>query len=127
MSMELELVLVRNNGRGFQSDALYVEDTLKFEQDYKLFAQIDNKWMKERGVRQVCEPHPIPPGFKVMVLDEEKGWEPRAETNYDQKLTYVTAGDIAKIKPSFKSDWNSAILAMMKALPADFPVILWWR
>jgi hypothetical protein len=130
MSMALELILVHNHGKGFQSDALYVQDSLELDQDYNLFAQIDKEWMGSYGKRavQVCKPKPIPPGFKVMRLDEEDGWKHEPETCYGEELTYVLAKELCKVvQGSDWTDWNKAVFAMMKALPADFPIILWWH
>lgn len=128
MSMELRLIFVRNRGSYFGTGDLYVTDELEVEQDYTLYGHIDNKHMCEKGVKQVCKPKPIPPGFKVMVLDEEDGWKERKDAPHAGKLTYVTAEELAKIKPEiWKGDWNKAVLAMLKALPAEFPLILWWH
>jgi len=128
MSMELQLIFAYNNGQGFLTDALYVTDQLDLDQDYRLFGHIDNEHMQEKGVKQVCRPKPIPPGFKVMVLGEEEGWKQEKETPYGDKLTYVLAEELAKIKPEiWDTPWNKAVLAMIKALPEDFPIILWWH
>src|ERR1043166_2417220 len=128
MSMELELILVNNHGRGFQSDALYVVDTLDLDQDYSLFAQINNEVMDEKGAKQVCKPKPVPPGFHVKKLDEEKGWVRETEDPYGTELTYVLAKELCKVKeePDWTA-WNKAIFAMLKAHPSDFPIILWWH
>jgi hypothetical protein len=128
MSMGLDLILVHNHGRGFQTDSLYVNDRLGLDQDYKLFAQIDNKVMGDKDAKQLCQPHPVPPGFKVMVLDEESGWKQETTTVYGEALTYILAKEIAAIKPVRPlSDWNARIMAMVKLLPLDFPIILWWH
>jgi hypothetical protein len=128
MSMELRLILAYNHGAYFGTDALYVTDELSLDQNYRLFGHIDNEHMAEKGVKQVCKPKPIPPAFKVMVLDEESGWKEEAETPYGDRLTYVVARELAKIKSEiWDTPWNRAILAMIKALPEDFPIILWWH
>lgn len=129
MSMELELILVHNRGSGFQSDALYATDTLNLDQDYSLFAQIDNEVMDEKGAKQVCKPKPVPPGFKIKRLEEEgDGWTNQTEDPYGKELTYVLAKELRKVKEEADwTDWNKAIFAMIKALPADFPVVLWWH
>lgn len=127
MTMALELILAHNNGKGLLTEDLYTQDTLRLDQDYSLFAQIDNEVMGEKGAKQVCKPKPLPPGFQVKRLDEENGWKTEKEDMYGRELTYVLAKELCKVKQEDDwTDWNRAIFAMMKALPPDFPIILWW-
>ncbi len=128
MSMELRLILAYNHGNYFRCEDLYVTDELSLDQDYELFAHIDNEHMGLKGVKQVCKPKPIPPAFKIMILDEEKGWKEETETPYGDKLTYVTAEELGAIPAAtWRTSWSKAIFAMIKALPKDCPIILWWH
>ena len=130
MSMALELILVHNHGKGFQKEDLYVQDLLALDQDYDLFAQIDKEWMGSHGENavQVCKPKPIPPGFKVFKLEEEKDeWQLQKDNMYGEEIEYVLAKELAKVQVENSTAWNKAVFAMMKALPPDFPIILWWH
>lgn len=136
MSMGLDLILVHNHGKGFRTDDLYVSDTLGLDQDYSIFAQIDKEWMGSYGkdAIQVCKPKPIPPGFKVFMLEEEKDtYQLQKENMYGEEIEYVLANELCKVNELSETkeyrwtDWNKAIFAMMKALPPDFPIILWWH
>lgn len=126
MGMSLKLLIVQGS-RGLAVTPIMADNKLNFERDYALFAKIDNAWMSERGVKQLCSPKPLPPGLEFMVLDEEKGWARETQTLYGEPLTYVTASELAKLPDKNISRWNKAVLAMMKALPAETPVVLWWH
>jgi hypothetical protein len=128
MSMDLRLIPVSNSGQYFGLGHIYVTDQLSLSRDYKLFAHIDNEHMGEKGVKQVCKPKPLPPGFEVMMLDEEEGWKKESSDPYGSKLTYVTAEELLKIKPEvWWSPWDKGVRAMIGALPKEFPFILWWH
>lgn len=130
MSMELELVFVNNCGRGFKSlDVLLAINTLSLDRDYGLFAQIDKDWMGShgKGIEGVCSPKLMPPGIDFQMLDEEKGWATETENMYGELLKYVTAKELCRVDLKEQTQWNKAVFAMVKALPPESPVVLWWH
>lgn len=103
--------------------------TLRLDQDYELFAQIDKGVMDRHGeeVKQVCKPKPLPPNVEFMTYDDDGIKEMRTDM-YGEGLTYVEAWELKKVKLDPEStDWNKAIFALIKALPDSYPVVLMWR
>lgn len=60
-------------------------------------------------------------------LDEEGGWVTEKEDAYGNPLTYVTAKELSGVDLEGQTAWNKAVFAMVKALPKDSPVVLWWH
>lgn len=100
---------------------------LPLDRDYRLFTQVSKKVMgTEEDVEQICKPKPLPPNVKFDAYEDE-GIKTRKTDPYGEKLTYVLAEELAKLDLTGVSPWNRAVFAMMKQLPPDTPVILWWH
>lgn len=124
MGMALTLLPYRNPGPWVEHLAY---DRLALHQDYMLFAQIDQGVMgKGRGVRQVCRPQRLPIKMRLMWYGDG-GIEDASEDPYGAPLTYVAAGELATVDCGYTDPWNRAVFEMMKALPKDTPVVLWWH
>lgn len=91
--------------------------------EYEFYAQITEE-MGELGDKPVCDPQPLPKNVILHVYEDE-GLKELDEDPYGEKLTYVTAGELAKTKP--KTPWNKSVIAFISTLPEDMPVILWWH
>jgi hypothetical protein len=126
MGMDLTLCPHRHLGPW---DHHLAYDRLALDRDYDLFAQISLEVMgsEGKGIKQVCKPQKLPPRMKFQWYDDE-GLEETREDAHGEPLTYVEAGELAKVVPSKDTgSWNAAVFAMMKALPKDTPVVLWWH
>lgn len=126
MGMDLTLCPFKHGPRQWTGSHLSYT-RLDFERDYDLFAQVSNEVMgKQSKAKQVCKPFPIPPNVEFMWYGDE-GLKARRDDPYGEQLTYVEAGQLAKINVENSCQWNKGIIAMMKELNPATPVILWWH
>lgn len=94
--------------------------------NYELFGQIDSKMGRDETIKQVCTPQRLPPNVEFMWYGDE-GIKATRTDPYGDLLTYVEAGELAKVDVPKGDPWNQAVFAMMKALPENTPVVLWWH
>lgn len=49
--------------------------------------------------------------------------------SYGSGLEYAKAGDLARVMSKIKemTPWNEAVMAFVKALPKDTPIVLYWH
>jgi hypothetical protein len=121
MGLDLSVVPVNYH----QMDWWLGNNRLGFNRDYFLFEQIDSKGRTDLDpLPKICNPKPLPPNVQFDWYDDE-GLETITTDPYGTPLTYVTAGELAEVKS--EHDWNAAIIAMMKALPPQTPVVLYWH
>lgn len=128
MGMDLTLSPFRMGAQSWNGMHL-ARQCLSLDRDYEIMAQIDKEQMGGygKGAKAVCKPQRLPPGLKFWWYADE-GLKERRDDPYGSLLTYVEAGELAKVAmPPDASHWNKAVFAMMKALPADTPVVLWWH
>jgi len=97
---------------------------LSFDRNYALFSQIAP--IGRGDGKLVCKPKPLPEGKRLDWYADE-GCKQVTEDPYGTPLTYVPAAEFRKVKPKGTNDWNKAILAFLKTLPPDTPVVLWWH
>jgi hypothetical protein len=106
-------------------------NSLSLSCSYAIFGQIAKTgWT--RGVNPVCDPKPLPfdtvPGFSFSLPAGKGELTDTTVDAYGTPLTYVTAGELARVKlPKDSTPWNVAIFAMMAALPPETPVVLYWH
>ena len=71
------------------------------------------------------------PSFAVPQVEvyEDDGLRVRGTTPYGEPVRYALAGELARAgsEPADLSPWNAAVVAFLRALPADLPVYLWWH
>ncbi len=97
-----------------------------FDRDYDIFAQVADIFDQGSEI-VVCEPKPLPSGWKFEWYGDE-GIEERTTTPYGDDLTFVFAKELAPIKePQATSAQNKAIIAMVRTLHPDHPIVLWWH
>ena len=76
---------------------------------------------------QMLPAKPIPAKKSVQVYDDDGIREVKTDP-YGSPLTYLTAGEMSKARlPKGLTDWNKGIMAFVKSIPSDTPVILWWH
>jgi hypothetical protein len=93
--------------------------TLRFDRDHRLFSQLVREAMPSLV-------QPLPDGLKAAYYDE-KGLTYRDKDRHGDRLTFTTPGKIRSLKaPDDLSPWNHAVLAFLRALPADSRLILSW-
>jgi hypothetical protein len=69
---------------------------------------------------------PLPAGLKVgHYEDEGLKWE--EVDRYGRRLTFTTPCDLRRLSlPDDLAPWNRAVLAILRALPSDARIILYW-
>jgi hypothetical protein len=89
-------------------------DSLRLDRDGALFAAIERA-----------------PSFPVPQVEvyEDDGLRVRGTNPYGDPVRYVLAGELARViaDAAGLSPWNVAVVAFLRALPADLPVYLWWH
>jgi hypothetical protein len=99
---------------------------IDLDRSYHIFGQINKTYGRGDEVPLVCEPKPLPEGMKFQWYEDE-GLKTRTTDPYGDALTYVTAGELAKVQLGATGKWNKAVFKMIKALPKDTLVVLWWH
>jgi hypothetical protein len=87
---------------------------LVMDRCYYLFDQIRN-----------LDVQTLPDGEVVLYL-EERGVLERTHDYRGDRLTYVNAGVFRDVDGAECSEWNIAILEMLRALPIETPIYLLW-
>jgi hypothetical protein len=129
MGYDLTLLPLRN-ARALSGDVL-VYNRLRFAQDYRIFEQIadvDGKSVVTyEGVEAIVKTHSLPPGVTVGIYTDS-GIKNTRKNPYGDEMVYTTAGDMRKIVlPKDTAPLNKAIMAYVKALQKDTPIILEWH
>ncbi len=104
---------------------------LQFARDYKIFAQIADVEGKsavpDEGIKAIVQTHPLPPGVKVGIYGDS-GIRNTRKNPYGEEMVYATAGEMRKlVLPQDVSPTNKAIMAYIRALQRDTPIVLEWR
>ena len=100
---------------------------IAFDRDYNLFGQIaKTAWTDFEPTLK-----PTPLSFNVSFdWYGDEGVEQITEDAYGEPLTFVFAEEFRCIEtenPEFElSEWNKAVLLMLRALPNKTPVVLYW-
>jgi len=110
----------------FKQDSWLCYDRLGLNRNYELFAQIDEEKSRMPAIEAVCDPKDIPQGKRVHWYGDD-GLKTITEDPYGCGLTYVDAREFANVEPGETGDWNKAVLAFLKALPPETPIVLWWH
>jgi hypothetical protein len=124
MGLDLTLIPCAYSTEKKFSEWILATTRLDLFRNYDIFGQIDSRGRGDGPV--VCNAKPLPPNVRFDWYEDD-GIKERKEDQYGDKLTYVLAGELVKVKTKDTCQWNKAVFAMMKALPADTPVILWWH
>lgn len=97
-----------------------------FDRDYDIFAQVEDIFDQGPGI-VVCDSKPLPSGWTFEWYGDE-GIEERTTTYYGDDLTFVLAKELALIKePQDTSAKNRAIIAMVRTMHPNHPIVLWWH
>ncbi len=88
-------------------------DRLALLRDYELF---------ERIKKVPTTPVPMIQNY------EDEGIRNRTTDPYGDPLTRCTAGALSEIpEPKGLHPWNRAVMAFVRALPGNTPIVLWWH
>lgn len=89
-------------------------ESLRMDRDYDLFGRLRACPSREAGSVEV---------------HSDDGWRRTDGDPYGDPIRYALAGDLAAVLPADVevSPWNAAVIAFVRALPADVPVYLWWH
>lgn len=103
----------------------------QFIRDYKIFAQIADvngkSVVPDEGIEAIVRTHPLPPGVEVRVYGAS-GIKNTRRNRYGEEMVYATAGKMRKIVlPEDVAPVNKAIMAYIKKLQKDTPIVLEWR
>jgi hypothetical protein len=65
---------------------------------------------------------------RMGIWDDDDGLEWTLVDAYDEPLTWLRAGLLVRAADAFPKDdwWAAAAFAMLRALPEDVPVVLYW-
>ena len=89
---------------------------IRLERDRSLMAEI-----------QRLPSYPLPPNVRFMWYGDE-GVSEIDKDAYGLPLRWVYARDLATVGQKRKlSPWNAAVLAMIRELPGETPVVLYWH
>lgn len=123
--MGIGLTLLPLNGpRDIGETDVYDVTRLRFQQDYGIFSQLMDS--EDRGWKATISTMSIPPQMRVHIHDGERVRKTR-EDAYGVELTFVYAKQMKKLKnPDNVSPRNKAIMAFIRALEDDVPIILLW-
>ncbi len=130
MGLSLQLLVPIN---GLSDERVCVKDSLWLDSNSVLFGHLidlsesraDEGW-EDIPERPTLSPRPIPPTTWLMINTED-GVEITRTDHYDKELTFLFASELAKLPDAAASSChNRAVLAFMRALPFDTPVILMW-
>lgn len=109
-------------------NAEHLADTrVGLEWDEALFAAIGPPL--EGASQRRCRPQRLPPHVVFHWIGDE-GLQERTCDLLGNRLTYVMAGDVAalgSLAAESGNQWNIAVFSLLAALPADTPVVLFWR
>jgi hypothetical protein len=126
--MGLDLTLVPKQWGKFNPHArdwFLAHTRIDLDRDYYIFDQIENH--RDTGVRQVCDPKSMP-GNVDFDWYYDDGHRKTLEDPYGSPLKFVLARELTKVNLSAgASAWNKAVFAMIRALPPETPVVLWWH
>ncbi len=109
-------------------------DRLRFLRDYRIFAQITDVEGKSMvpdeisgGVEAIVQVQPLPPKVKIGIYGES-GIRKTRKNPYGNEMVYTTAQEMRKlVLPQDVNPTNKAIMAYVRALQKDTPIILQWR
>lgn len=105
-------------------DSIIAYSRMAFRCNYELFAYF-REMGNEFQTRPVIETKEL---NKPIDWYFDEGIESIDENKYGEKLTYCLAKEFNKIdiKKLDTGEWNKAIIQMVRALPEDTPIILYW-
>src|SRR3989338_2449812 len=98
---------------------------LKLDQDYDFF----NLFQEVTSARiwPVAYTRRFPKHTRLVIFEEDGGRTLVNEDGLGSRLAYFLAGDFkGKRLPKNASPINRATIAYLRALPKDFPVVLYW-
>lgn len=131
MGLDLVIMPLRNR-RKLDEKTVLCTESLRFDRDYSVFAQIADingrSTVPEKGIKPTVRTHPLPPNLFVE-LYEEDGTKKTRENPYGEEMVYSFAEEMSRINlPKDRTlSRNNAIMAYIRALPKDTPIILEWR
>ena len=97
---------------------------IDLDRHYDVFGQISETGRS--SFVPVCKPQPLPRDARFDWYGDD-GIERKTVDPYGTKLTDVSAGELARVDVSDSTPWNKAVFEMMKALPDDIRVVLYWH
>lgn len=124
MSLDLKLLFVRDH-TGMINNRLYCFDVLAFATDSYLFGQIIDL-SKYVEYSPSIAPRPLPDGCMVY-HHRDDGLRFTKNDDYGTPLTFVYAKELSALKCTEDTPpYNRAVVAFVKALPPETPIILMW-
>ena len=118
MGIYLTLIITNHeNEKSFlQAGEVQERMRLVLDQDYEFFGYFEQVTYR-----------PFPKYSGLVIWDDDGGLTSVKKDPMGNKLLYFLAGDFkGKRLPQRFSPMNRAAFAYLRALPEDFPVVLWW-
>lgn len=124
MGLDLTLCPFDFNGQAYKGHDWHLSFTrIRLHREYELFGKISPRGGGD-GEAAVCDPKKLPEDVKFNWYSDE-GIIETSEDSYGDDLTYVTAGELAEIMPT--GTWNTAAFSMIRELPPETPIVLFWH
>lgn len=119
--MGAELTLFALDGReSLRETRAWTVNGLTLQRDNRVFAQLSDVFDE---VPTVITPRQIPP-YMTCVMLTERGREESTTDRMGCPLTFVFAGELSRLQVNGTD--NTAVMAWIRALPEDTPIILYW-
>lgn len=112
----------------FRRGVILGNNRLVLETEFKIFRQIRDltSFGDEELSLERITPKPLPANHRLAVYEDE-GLQKTFNDSYDDRLTYLQAGEFAKITLfDDTSIINKAIISFLITLPKDTMIILYW-
>lgn len=129
MGLDLTIIpYVYGNEERMKSEKISIVgySRLSFHRQYELFACFTDMGTEYAKPAIKTSKMSLP-----VYVYEDEGIKERTKDPYGSKLTYCLAGEFNKIDVAFEDypycQWNKAIIEMIKLLPSDTPIILYWH
>ncbi|KXK08790.1 MAG: hypothetical protein UZ21_OP11001000345 [Microgenomates bacterium OLB22] len=120
MGLDLTLILVNEPG-GINKVSHYAKNTLRLERE-----GFYGQFLSSQGDPAKVQARPIPKRLWVGVYTDE-GLQMTREDAYGEELMWLYAHELlATLSLCVRNRWNKAIMAFIKAIPPETPIILYW-
>lgn len=121
MGLDLALIIIECPA----SPRWPANNRIELSRDYNLFSQITN--IGRGNAEPVCSPRPLPHDAQFIPSMPYSIEYPHQDP-YGAPLTGLSAGELSNVEvPADATQWNRAVFAMIRELPPETLIVLWWH
>jgi hypothetical protein len=102
---------------------------IRFELDYRIFGQLREDLNENTEGLPVLPAQLLPRGTALLVHEDDNEAKSckMKKDSFGDPLTFINVGDLKNLViPTDATKKNKAIFALIKKLPKDMPVVLYW-